>query len=108
MLKDLLHAVVNNPSLTVYFEDLLLPQYPSNLYPVIDEEPAADFRGRVNLDTGQETVRLGYNAWDERYPDPPQEMRYSVQRDCLKSGIGNNFQIACRRIVAIAGSNVFQ
>jgi hypothetical protein len=54
---------------------------------MVDEESLADFRSRMNLDSGKETVELGQNSRRDRQPLLIHEMGHPVHQKGMQPGI---------------------
>jgi hypothetical protein len=79
-----------------------------NSHAVIDEQPLADFRARVNLDTGEKTTDLGYHARNQRYAKIPKEVSETVHPYSLKACVEEHLQIACGRVISINRPDIFE
>ena len=76
---------------------------------VIDENAAADFCGRVNLDTGQHPPDLGNKAADEFQIGVPGPVGHPVKQQGVQSRITEQYLGAgpCRRILFHDDADIF-
>jgi len=57
---------------------------------MVNEEPAADLRARMDLDAGEKAPDLGKQPANERDAMPVEEMRHAVIPESVEPRIGEN------------------
>ena len=71
---------------------------------VVDEEPIADRRARVDLDAGERASDVGDEAGQQRHPALAQRVGQPVELPGVKARVGeNDFQVAGGRRVPVPG-----
>jgi hypothetical protein len=57
---------------------------------VVNEEPAANSRSRMYLDSGQKAVDMGEEATQKEQPASPEKVGYPMQPDGVQTGIAKD------------------
>jgi len=63
----------------------------NDTHPVVNEEPAADLRTRMDLDAGEKAPDLGEQSGNEWNAVSVEKMRHAIVPQSVEPGIGENY-----------------